>query len=280
MDEKGIPLVHTQPRPAIARRQLIIGGAALTLTALTAIGFLALLSALGPNWAAYAPATCTATHCFCELPRIGALVLQPANSWSSFGYVFTGFLMFGFAGERGGASAMPPLAARTLGLTAIIVGLGSALMHASLTLWGQFLDVLGMYLVGSFLLVRALARWRGIADSRAIILYVALCAGLVAVLIMLPEVRRWLFAVLLILAILAELVFARPLRPDARVAYYLGGILATAMAFGIWILDQQGLVCAPRSLLQGHALWHLLGATSLWLSFSYFRSEHLVARAR
>lgn len=253
--------------------------AALGLTALCALATFAALTGLGPDWAAYAPATCTATHCFCEAPRTGALVLQPAATWSSFGYVLIGFLMILLAGSRAGMSAMPPLAARTLGLTAIVVGIGSALMHATLTLWGQFLDVLGMYLVGSFLLVSALARWRRIPDGRAIALYAALCAVLTALLIVMPEVRRWLFAVLLILAILAELAFARPLRPGARLAYYLGGILATAVAFGIWILDQQGLVCAPHSLLQGHAAWHLLGAASLWLSFAYYRSERLPGSA-
>ena len=260
----------TQP---ISARSMVV---ALALTALSALGVLAALSVLGPNWAAYAPATCTATHCFCELPRSGALVLQPANTWSSFGYVLIGFLMIVLAEGRDAASAMSPLAARTLGLTAIAVGLGSALMHATLTLWGQFLDVVGMYLVGSFLLVRALARWRRIPDGAAIALYVALCGMLIAVLIMLPEVRRWLFAVLLILAIVVELVFARPLRPGARLRYYLGGILATAVAFGFWILDQQNVVCAPHSLLQGHAVWHALGAASLWLSLSYYCSERLV----
>lgn len=256
----------------ISARSIVI---AFALTAIAALGVFAILSALGPNWAVYAPATCTATHCFCELPRIGALVLQPADSWSSYGYVFAGFLMIVLAGGRDWASAMPPLAARTFGLTAITVGLGSVLMHATLTLWGQFVDVLGMYLVGSFLLVRGLARWRRIPDGRAIAIYIVLCGALVAVLIMLPEVRRWLFAVLLILAILIEVIFARPLRPGARFGYYLAGILAKAIAFTIWILDQQGIVCAPHSLLQGHAVWHLLGATSLWLSFSYYRSERL-----
>jgi hypothetical protein len=255
---------------AITRRAM---ATALLLTGFSALAVLALLAWLGPNWAAFAPATCTATHCFCELPRIGALVLQPADSWSSYGYVLIGFLMMLIAGGHDGGSAMPPLAARTLGITAIIVGLGSVLMHATLTLWGQFLDVLGMYLVGSFLLVRALARWRRIPDGRAILLYIALCACLTVGLIVVPEVRRWLFAVLLNLAILIELGFARPLRPGARLALYIGGILATALAFVIWILDQQGVVCAPHSLLQGHAAWHLLGAFSLWLTFGYYRSE-------
>ena len=185
--------------------------------------------------------------------------------------------MIGLASPRDTPSSLSPLAMRTLGVTSIIVGLGSVLLHATLTLWGQFFDVVGMYLVGSFFLVRALARWRNIPDGPATSFYIALCGVLITLLIMLPEVRRWLFAVLLIAAIIVELVFARPLRPRVRIAYYLGGIVATAVAFGFWILDQQRILCAPESLLQGHAVWHVLGAISLWLTFCYYRSERLLA---
>ena len=78
---------------------------------------------------------------------------------------------------------------------------------------------------------------------------------------------------MLILAIVIELVFARGSRLGTRIGFYIGGLIATAIAFAIWILDQKGLICAPHSLLQGHALWHLLGALSLWLTFNYYRSE-------
>lgn len=254
----------------ITGRSMLI---ALGLTALFGLGFLAVLSALGPDWDAYAPATCTTTRCFCELPRTGALLLQPANTWSSFSYVLLGCVMLVMPYGRDPASALSPLSARIIGVTAIIVGFGSGLLHATLTLWGQFFDVLGMYLVGSYLLVSAIARWRRIPEGAAIALYIALCASLVTALLVLPEVRRWLFAVLLILAIVIEMVFARALRPGARIALFLAGLLATAIAFVIWILDQNGVVCAPESLLQGHALWHFLGAASLWLSFCYYRSE-------
>jgi hypothetical protein len=246
---------------------------ALLFAGLSLLALIGLLLTFGPDWTAFAPATCTATHCFCELPRVGNLMLQPANSLSSFAYVVIGFLMVGLASARDTASALSPLAMRTLGATSIIVGLGSALLHATLTLWGQFFDVVGMYLVGSFFLVQALARWRNIPDGRATALYIALSGLLIILLIILPEVRRWLFAVLLIVAIVVELAFARPLRPRARLAYYLGGIFATALAFGFWILDQQRIVCEPESLLQGHAAWHMLGAASLWLTFCYYRSE-------
>jgi len=258
---------------AIPRRLI---STAFMLTAFTVLATYAALLALGPDWARYLPASCTTTHCFCEFPRPGALVVQPAATWSSFAYVLVGWLMIGSAGSRGAggtASAMPPLAMRTLGVTAIVVGVGSALMHATLTLWGQFLDVVGMYLIGSFELVWALARWRRIRERRAILLYGALCAVLVAALLAMPEIRRWLFAVLLLVAIVVELVFARPLRPGVRVRLFLAGLLTMAVAFAIWVLDQNGVVCAPHSLLQGHALWHLLGALSLWLLFAYYRSE-------
>ncbi len=246
---------------------------ALALAGLSALGIVGLLTVLGPDWSVYAPATCTATRCFCETPRIGSLVLQPADSWSSYGYVFAGFLMIVLANGRGWSSAMPPLAASAFGITAIAVGLGSVLLHATLTLWGQFFDVLGMYLVGSFMLTSGLSRWLKIPDGRAILLYVVMCAALVTVLIVEPEVRRWLFAVLLITAIIVELAFARPRRPGVMLRFYLLGILAKAVAFTIWNLDQHLIVCSADSLLQGHAAWHLLGATSIFLTFSYYRSE-------
>lgn len=130
-----------------------------------------------------------------------------------------------------------------------------------------------MYLVGSFMLVRGVARWRGIADRTAMLLYLGLCAALVAVLIAVPEVRRYLFAALLVSAIVVELGFARRLRREAKVRFYLLGILAKAVAFAIWNLDQHLILCVPDSLWQGHSAWHLLGALSLWLTYVYYRSE-------
>lgn len=232
-----------------------------------------LLFALGPNWALYSPASCTATRCFCELPRGGALIVQPANSWSSYGYAFVGFLMIVLSQGSGWRSRFRPEAASYFGVTAIFVGLGSVLLHATLTLWGQFFDVMGMYLVSAFMLVSAIARWRGLQMKTSAIFYLVLVTALLLVLYLVPDVRRWLFAVVLIAAIVAELGFARLRRKGVRTGYYVGGIVVKAVAFGIWNLDQHGTLCTPDSLFQGHAVWHLLGATSLWMTFLYYRSE-------
>ena len=174
---------------------------------------------------------------------------------------------------RGWASGFHRHAAAWFGLTAIFVGLGSVLLHATLTLWGQFFDVMGMYLVSGFMLVGAIARWQNLSVRAAVLLYVGVVGGLLVVLYSVPEVRRSLFAVVLIAAIVLEMGFARPLRSGVRVSFYIAGIVAKAVGFTIWNLDQHGTLCAPESLFQGHAIWHLLGATALWLTFCYYRSE-------
>ena len=43
-----------------------------------------------------------------------------------------------------------------------------------------------------------------------------------------------------------------------------------AVAFVIWILDFTRTVCAPASWLQGHAVWHILGAAAAWYLFRYY----------
>lgn len=245
--------------------------AGFTLITITATwGVLAIMA---PFNAVLAPATCTTTHCFCENPRLGSLFLQPSNSWSSFGYVIIGFFLMLDARARRGTNAFPPEGAIMFGIAAITVGVGSALLHATLTLWGQFADVLGMYLVSGFALVYALAKIGRLDRTKSAILYIVVCAALVAVLIIAPEARRWLFFAVLLTALIIEIVYARPRRPDVILRYLLLGALVKAIGFGVWVLDQNRTLCAPDSLIQGHAFWHLCGAVSLWLTYCYFRSE-------
>lgn len=232
-----------------------------------------LLAIMAPLNAGLAPATCTTTHCFCENPRLGNLFLQPANSWSSFGYVFVGFFLMLDARLRRGTTAFPAEGAIMFGIAAITVGVGSVLLHATLTLWGQFADVLGMYLVSGFTLVYAVAKVARLDRAKAAMLYVAVCGALVAALLIAPEVRRWLFFVVLLTSLIIEIAFARPLRADVILRYLLLGALVKAVGFGVWVLDQNRTLCAPDSLIQGHAFWHFCGAVSLWLTYCYFRSE-------
>ena len=247
--------------------------AAASLTVLAAAFSYALLALLGPDWTLFAPANCLASHCFCEAARDGALVLQPANSWSSFGFALVGFWIMlppGGVAKSGVFSGWLPL---WFGLTSVVIGAGSFLMHATLTLWGQFADVLGMYLLGGFILVYAAQRWLSLPSRAGLALYLALSALLILLLWAMPEVRRWLFALLLGAAIVVELMLARPRRPSVQSAWLGYALLFYVAAFAIWLLDNSHTLCAPDAPLQGHALWHLLGAISVYCTYRYYRSE-------
>ncbi len=252
----------------------VVGTIVLTIAAAAAT--LALLQVLGPDWAQFSPATCLTTHCFCEFPQTGSLVLQPANSWSSFGFVLVGFWIM--LAQRRSEAFFGGWPALWFGFTAVVIGVGSFLLHATLTLWGQFYDVLGMYLLSGFLLAYAVQRWRGWPSGTASALYLALCVILIALLWIMPETRRWLFAVVLAVALVAELALARPLRPNIRVSLFGYGLLANTVAFGIWILDNTRALCMPDSLLQGHAAWHLLGAVAVYFNYRYYCSERATAQ--
>ena len=248
----------------------------LALTALWALATWAVLASLGPDWTRFLPASCQATRCFCELPRTGDLMLQPSNTLSVIGYLAVGSWIMMSANARTN-TAFRGTGVVWYGFSAVVIGVGSALLHATLTLWGQFADVVGMYLLTGFALTYAVARWRDLSARQALTLYIALVAALVAALYVVPDARRYAFLVLLLTSILIEMALARPRRPGVVTAWYLAGIAAKAVAFGIWILDNTGRVCAPQSWLQGHAVWHLLGAAAIACSYAYYRSERRTA---
>ena len=76
--------------PHITSRQWSDAIGLSSLAALLTTGALLLLS---PDYSQFPAATCKAPRCFCERPRLGALILQPSNSWSAYGYVLVGLLM-------------------------------------------------------------------------------------------------------------------------------------------------------------------------------------------
>ncbi|MBI5201222.1 MAG: hypothetical protein HY925_06520 [Elusimicrobia bacterium] len=139
--------------------------------------------------------------------------------------------------------------------------MASFFFHASLTWAGETLDVLGMYLVVGFLLVHGLGlrrRWFAFLAALSTAVLVS-DAG--------HALRRPLFGVLTGGLLLAEL---RPtVARDRRLLF--AALAVFLLAFGIWTLDQRKIVCSPESLLQGHAVWHLLCAGSLALLYRYYQ---------
>ena len=172
-------------------------------------------------------------------------------------------------------SRLPHVYSMIIGLSIIIIGVGSAFYHASLTFIGQFFDVFGMFLLAAFMLVYAWERIWNLHRSTTFALYLALNVFLSWLQIAIPDTRRYAFAIVLIAALLFEYYFRLKMKPQIEVRWLRFGIGLLTVAYFIWILDNTRLVCFEHSLLQGHAVWHILGAVSVFFLYRYYGSEPL-----
>ncbi|HSG09903.1 MAG TPA: ceramidase domain-containing protein [Longimicrobiales bacterium] len=247
--------------------------------ALTAIpvSVVAWLGTLPSPWASWMPATCMPDHCFCEALR-PALVRQPTNTMTSFVFMTVAFVVFGLPGvterpSRKNLLSTTPVHSSLFASALALIGLGSAFYHASLSFVGQTGDVLGMYLLGTFILLYNFARWRPLSPTRAGAAYVVGNLVLLGLLIGIPELRRYAFAAIIVGALSLEWRIRRERGVSADARLLLAAVGTFAVGFAFWILDLTGAVCAPESLLQGHGLWHLTGAASAALVYAYYRSE-------
>ena len=246
-------------------RSALLGAFAIVLVTISALALL-------PSnvWAGWQPATCLKAGCFCESANTHSPIRQAANTYSSLAFVFSGMLVM--AGKQV-SRRFPRRYAVIMSVASIIVGVGSAFYHASLTFIGQFFDVFGMFLLAAFTLVYA---WERIWDLRlttTLSLYLALNLFLSWLQIVIPDTRRYAFAIVLIVALFFESYFRMKHKPQIEVRWLRYGIGLLTAAYSIWIIDNTRTVCFENSLLQGHAVWHILGAISVLFLHRYYVSE-------
>jgi hypothetical protein len=234
---------------------------------------LAFLASFPMEWKLWRLASCMPDDCFCELIREGQTVRQPSNTWSSLAYALIGLMVLAHSYSLPNKKPFTWLFGLLLCLMMLTIGIGSAFYHASLTFIGQFADFSGMYLMSSFILVYALYRRYSLPEINVVLGYLGLNTILALLLYFVPETRRTLFGLLLILALILEIYYANSAKPSINRYWFYGGLLIFALAYAVWIIDDERILCSPESWIQGHALWHLLGAISNGMLYFYYRSE-------
>jgi hypothetical protein len=261
-------------RPIVLLQTIVLLAASVVGSALAAT----------PAWDGWAPATCMPAGCFCEA-LAEQTIRQPVNTWSSFAFVLAAVWVawLTWQDKREASSSGRPLPTLFLGtgfaLALSVVGLGSAFYHASLTLAGQFVDVLGMYLVITLLIGHSLAQRYALSSGALLSIYLIANLLLATLLWLVPEARRYAFALLVLVFLATEQLRRKTGCGHADSRWLVAAIATLAAAFVIWIADIRGWLCAPESLVQGHAFWHLLGSLSAVMIFAYYRSEALPGKA-
>jgi hypothetical protein len=241
-------------------------------------GAATVLSRADYSWTNWKPASCMPANCFCEAIHDGT-VAQPANTWSSFAFVLVGLLVVGQAREdvrRLRSSLMTRQLAYPMvyGIALAVIGLGSAFYHASLTFAGQAVDVMGMYLLVCFILLYNISRLTAFNGKTFVLAYFALNLALAYVLLEFPALRRYIFGVIVVVALWPEYRVRTQKKPQINGFFLQAAWWTLIVAFIIWTLDIAKILCNPNSWLQGHALWHILGAVAAGLLYWYYRSEN------
>lgn len=215
---------------------------------------------------------------FCEAGR-DWVVRQPANTFSNVGFVVAGLLIAWHAGARPDIGGGPRrLRATALACLVVLLGPGSAAMHATQSALGGHLDLLSMYLVAAFAAAYATTRWlRGGTRMLAGVFLGALagCELIGSWDVRLPVVMHpgnAAFGVLLVTAAAVEVAVIRRGEVSARSGYAYASFAALLVAFAVWNATKTWL-CDPHSLVQGHAIWHLLCAVSAYLLYRYYAGE-------
>ncbi len=209
-----------------------------------------------------------------------------ANTWSNLFYVVVGLYAIGLGcqdrKERPQASsgylrATPPMSF-LFGAACCYLGLGSGLFHASLTRWGQQLDVAAMYSPLVVCIATSLGRWFPRMSRRQIptwpvlgVLVIIACAFLY---IYKWSMRSGVVLPGLILAV-TVLALADRFKRGSRFCLWwiIPALLGLVAARICWLLDVAGRFSGPDSLFQGHSFWHLLTSISLAGIYFYNRSE-------
>jgi dihydroceramidase len=261
-----------------------------TLAALSVCSLvIVLLLSSSTLWQNWQPASCLPFGCFCEALYQGA-IKQPMNTWSGLSFVIVGFWVLGCAWQDRWLSrtARSPIQnpmrqsliyANLYAAVLIITSFGTSFYHATLTFVGQFFDVMGMYLIATFILLYNLRRLvpnyftEKISEVWLALTYVFGNSFLGILLVAFPELRRWVFAALLLAGLTLEILIYYRSQFHIKKIYLIWALIVFGLGFLLWFSDKSKLFCAPTSWLQGHALWQILGALSAGLLYLYYRSE-------
>jgi hypothetical protein len=219
---------------------------------------------------------------FCERATAGAIA-QPANTVSNLGFVVAGLLVARHAQHRrtprpGTAHVMSTTVATVLASVVVLLGPGSAAMHATQSEWGGHLDMLSMYLVAGFAVAWAWVRWTRRGTAWFVAAY-GFCVAACELVGLWPDPvpvvhysGNLAFGVLLVAAVALETLLWRRGETSRVFRHGVVAVASMLVAFAVWLLSNAGW-CDPDSLLQGHAVWHLLCAVSAYWLYRLYASE-------
>jgi uncharacterized membrane protein (UPF0136 family) len=220
---------------------------------------------------------------YCEHNHVHRFFHQPSNTYSNLAYVFFGTFILLLAQTDGSHSGNAllnrlerfPLLSVLVGGCFVYLGIGSAFFHASLTTVGQRVDMNATYgLMLSLISVAVYHIFHTVRlTPRRQLIWVLIVLVVVAFFWLLaPRLSSSRLLPALILALtVGMLINYVQFRRQRSLWLVIASVALTFIAIKIRTMDVQKINCDPYSLLQGHAVWHLLTGLSSFCAYLFFR---------
>jgi len=205
---------------------------------------------------------------WCE-ETLCSVVAEPANTWSNLAYIVVAGVLFAVARTETSKTL------RFWAHAAFWVGLTSFVYHATVAFVTQVFDFFGMYFYFLLILTLNLLRMGLVKKEK---LFLTLWPGIVGFTVLTVVVAKvglpvqGIVGLLIVLTLITE-VLARRKATGRTENLALGVTLVLiAVAAGFSGADASRAFCTPEDhLLQGHAIWHVLGAGALLASYFHYR---------
>jgi Ceramidase len=204
---------------------------------------------------------------WCE-ETLCSVVAEPANTWSNLAYLLVAVLLFQAARSE---------KERTLKFfapAAFWVGITSLVYHATVSFLTQVFDFWGMYIYFLLILFLNLVRFGALKKEqffKVLWLVVFAFTGLTVAVAKAGLPIQGIVGLLLVSALVTEVLATR--RATEKVSHKAFGVaivfIAVAAAFSA--SDASRAFCDREShWIQGHAIWHCLGAVALYFSYHHY----------
>ena len=203
---------------------------------------------------------------FCE-EQLCSWVVQPGNTWTNIIYLIVGILILRTKNDHSKEERL------IFGISTLLLFLGSGFFHMSGSHVGKMFDVSSMFLLSVAILSLSLQKTFLLKSNTTIAIFV------IGFLISLYPL--WfhdngyvVFAAQIIIAVILEFRMLRSGTSSLDRSLLLSSIATLLIAFGIWILDRNKIVCDPDNhILPGHGVWHLLTGVSIYLFFKAKKAQ-------
>ncbi len=208
--------------------------------------------------------------------KLNRVIREPQNTLSNLPYIAVGLAVF---------LAARHLLTRAWALGCIFLGVGSGLYHASLLSEWRLIDILGVYValfgliaIGLGSIARSPTQPRQKLATSGLIWVAAFWTGIHRNDVRLGGIKPFDSTYVVVAAITLSSVLALTAlrRTKDRKHYFrslVALIIAAPLAFMGGLEDRfGGFLANPEALIQGHSVWHALGALSLLAAYEVFAS--------